>query len=244
MFGPQLLAAVGRAILSGDALQQQLGMPLLVELCMALKPEGSASGLPVILTAEQAGVQLAAYINSIVSLWPQLPLPSACSSASHKGSVQASEGGHGSEETAEQQTGNTSVAAAWVAVLCLPHANSNPGQIVKLLQGLIQKTASVLESCSAHKGAKVAEASALDAAEVLFLQCYARGVMALVLEAHHPAQLAQHLNDTLQLLSQHPLDFHAVRCAAEVASVVIKGGKKLPAQELKVQSSKSYCCAD
>ena len=226
------MAAVGRAILSRDALQQQLGMPLLVELCTALKPEGSDSGLPVILTAEQAGVQLAAYINSIVSLWPKLPPASSSSSASFKDSVQASEGGVGPEAAAYQN----SVAAAWVAVLCLPHANSNPGQIVKLLQGLIKKTASALEECSAQTGAKLAQASAMEPADVLFLQCYARGVLALVLDARDPAQLSHHLEDTLQLLSHHPLNFHVVRCAAEVASVVTKGGKKLPVEQLQVQT--------
>lgn len=236
MFGPQLMAAIGRAILAGDALEQQLGMPLLVELCTALKPEGSDSGLPVILTAEQAGVQLAAYINSIVKLWPKLPPASSSSSAASKGLVQASEGGSSLEEAADQRAGNNSVAAAWVAVLCLPHANSNPGQIVKLLQGLIMKTASALEECSARRGVKLAQGSAGEQAEVLFLQCYARGVLALVLAAHDPARLSQHLDATLQLLHQHPLDFHVVRCAAEVASIVTKGERKLPVEQLQVQT--------
>ena len=227
IFGPQLMAAVGRVILSGDALQQELGMPLLVELCMALKPEGSASSLPVILTAEQNGVQLAAYINSIVNSWPKLP-PSS-------GFKKLTQAGDSSAAGSDQETGS-SVAAAWVAVLCLPHANSNPGQIVKLLQGLITKTASVLQGSTPYKGAKLQGSSVADMAEVLFLQCYARGVLATVLEAHDPAQLSQHLDNTMQLLSQHPLDFHVVRCAAEVAGVVTKGGKKLPVQQLKVHA--------
>lgn len=238
MFGPQLMAAIGRAILAGDALEQQLGMPLLVELCTALKPEGSKAGLPVILTAEQAGVQLAAYINSIVTKWPNLPPASSSSSAASKAMVQASERGFSLEEAADQRAGNNSVAAAWVAVLCLPNANSNPGQIVTLLQGLIKKTASVLEECSTRRGAELAQGNVVEQAEVLFLQCYARGMLALVLAAHHPAQLSQHLEATLQLLEQHPREFHVVRCAAEVASVVTKGGKKLPVEQLQVQTIK------
>lgn len=208
-------------------------MPLLVELCMALKPEGSASGLPVILTAEQNGVQLAAYINSIVTSWPKLPPSSPLPSKPSKVSSQASARERSSEEAADQSTGN-SVAAAWVAVLCLPHASSNPGQIIKLLQSLIMKTASVLEGSTPYTGEKLHQSSAANMAEVLFLQCYARGVLALVLESHDPSQLSQHLDDTLRLLSQHPLDFHVMRCAAEVAGVVTKGEKKLPAHQLKV----------
>ena len=227
------MAAVGRAILSGDALQMELGMPLLVELCMALKPEGSASGLPVILTAEQNGVQLAACINSIVTSWPRLPPSSPLPSKPSKESTQASDKGPSSEEAADQETSN-SVAAAWVAVLCLPHANSSPGQIIKLVHSLIIKTASVLQGSTSYKGREVQQSSVVDRAEVLFLQCYARGVLALVLESHDPSQLSQHLDDTLQLLSQHPMDFHVVRCAADVAGVITKGGKKLPLQQLKV----------
>lgn len=240
LFGAQLMASVGRAILSGDALQQELGMPLLVELCMALKPEGSTSGLPVILTAQQHGVQLAAYINSIVASWPQLPSSSSSSSPSlatlSKDSIPGSDKGRSSEEAAEQ-VGGSCVAAAWVAVLCLPHANSNPGQIIKLLQGLMTKTASVLEGSMSRKGNSLQQSSATNLSEVLFLQCYARGVLTPVLESHDPAQLSQHLDDTLQLLSHHPQDFHVVRCAAEVAGAVTKGGKKLPLPQLQVYNS-------
>ena len=227
------MAAVGRAILSGDALQQELGMPLLVELCMALKPEGSAPGLPVILTAEQNGVQLAAYVNSIVTSWPNLPPSSSLPSKPSTDLIEAPDKGRMSEETGGKEMGN-SVAAAWVAVLCLPHANSNPVQIINLLQSLIVRTASVLKGSISYQGAKMQQSSVADRAEVLFLQCYARGVLALVLESHDPVQLSQHLDDTLQLLSQHPLDFHVIRCAAEVAGVITKGGKKLPLQQLKV----------
>lgn len=238
LFGPQLMASVGRAILSGDALQQELGMPLLVELCMALKPEGSTPGLPVILTAEQNGVQLAAYINSIVASWPQLP-PSSSSSPSvstlSKDSIPGSDKGCSSEEAAEQEVGS-SVAAAWVAVLCLPHANSNPGQIVKLLQSLVTKTASVLEGSLSYTGTSPQQSSSANLSEVLFLQCYARGVLTPVLESHDPGLLSQHLDDTVQLLSYHPQDFHVVRCAAEVAGAITKSGKKLPMEQLQVYS--------
>ena len=227
------MAAVGRAVLSGDALQQELGMPLLVELCMALKPEGSAPGLPVILTAEQHGVQLAAFINSLVTSWPELPPSSSPISKPFQDSTHTSDKGFRSEEAAHQEMG-ISVAAAWVAVLCLPHANSNPGQIIKLLQSLIIKTASVLKGSAAYSCVQLQQSSVAEKAEVLFLQCYARGVLALVLESHDPLQLSQHLDNTLHLLSQHPMDFHVVSCAAEVAGVVSKAGKKLPLQQLKV----------
>lgn len=239
LFGPQLMASVGRAILSGDALQQELGMPLLVELCMALEPEGSTSGLPVILTAAQNGVQLAAYINSIVASWPQLPPSSSSSSSSStlsKDSIPESDKGCSSEEAAEQEVGS-SVAAAWVAVLCLPHANSKPGQIIKLLQSIVTKTASVLEGSVSCHGTSLQQSSVANMSEVLFLQCYARGVLTPVLESHDPAQLRQHLDDTLQLLSRHPQDFHVVWCAAEVAGAVTKGGKKLSLPQLQVYNS-------
>lgn len=228
------MAVVGRAILSGDAKQQQLGMPLLVELCMALKPEGSAShssGLPVILTAQQGGVQLAAYINSIVSSWPELPQPASSSLESFKGSAKSDHTSHSLEQRSDQGSTN-SVAAAWVAVLCLPHANSNPRQMIKLLTGLITATRAVL-SRGAMQGSSLSDSSSQ--AEVLFLQCYARGVLASVLESNAAEELTQHLTDTLQLLSQHPLEFQVVRCAAEVASVITKGGKKLPLQQLQVE---------
>ncbi len=233
IFGPQLMAAVGRAILSGAALLEELGMPLLVELCMALRPEGSAaqpSGLPVILTAQQGGVQLAAYMNSLVSSWPSPPP----SSPSTKDSTDAG------EARSAGQTPGSSVAAAWVAVLCLPHANSNPHQVTKLLTALIKATAAVLDKTvpysEATQGSSKNDVSSRgQSQEVLFLQCYTRGVLASVLESHAPEQLTQHLADTLQLLNQHPLNFHVIRCAAEVASVATKGGKKLPAEQLKVR---------
>ncbi|KAL0035339.1 hypothetical protein WJX77_001780 [Trebouxia sp. C0004] len=227
IFGPQLMAAVGRAILSGDALLEQLGMPLLVELCMALRPEGSAaqpSGLPVILTAQQNGVQLAAYINGLVSSWPSSP-----PSSSPEELAIASTAALASDTLTSGQTHGSSVAAAWVAVLCLPHANSNPRHVIKLLQALIKSTAAAVEhSCSSHT---TVDARQLE--EALFLQCYARGVLASVLELSIPQDLTQHLADTLQLLSQHPLNYHVIRCAAEVASVASKGRNKLPLQQLK-----------
>ena len=231
IFGPQLMAAVGRAVLSGDALLEELGMPLLVELCMALRPEGSAaqpSGLPVILTAQQHGVQLAAYINGLVSCWPDSP-PSSSAPKSAT-TVKELAPSHG-------RTLRQSVAAVWVAVLCLPHANSNPQQLIKLLVTLIKATVAVLESCRAATHSPGKDTSSHNAEEVLFLQCYARGVLAGVLESHAPLDLTQHLADSLQLLRQHPLNFHVLRCAAEVAGVATKGGKKLPAQQLKVSCS-------
>ena len=228
MFGPQLMAAVGRAVLSGDAVQQQQGLPLLVELCMALKPEGGCArsgGLPVILTAQQNGVKLAAYINSVVSSWPDAPMSSATAPASATWPE--------SSKADSDQAAQKSVAVAWVAVLSLPHANSDPGQIVKLLQRLVASTASVLEQQSSGK---VPGTTALnsDKSEVLFLHCYARGVLASVLDSYKPAELPQHLHETLDVLSQHMQNFHVVRCAAEVASAITKGGNKLPGQQLKV----------
>ncbi|KAL0018407.1 hypothetical protein WJX79_009395 [Trebouxia sp. C0005] len=227
IFGPQLMAAVGRAILSGDAQLEQLGMPLLVELCMALRPEGSAaqpSGLPVILTAQQNGVQLAAYINGLVSSWPSSP-PSALSEESTIAGTAAL----ASDTLTSGQTHGSSVAAAWVAVLCLPHANSNPKHVIKLLQALIKSTAAAVEhACSSQNTTDTRQLE-----EALFLQCYARGVLATVLELVIPQDLTQHLVDILQLLSQHPLNYHVIRCAAEVASVASKGGNKLPLQQLK-----------
>jgi len=229
IFGPQLMAAVGRAILSGDALLEQLGMPLLVELCMALRPEGSAaqpSGLPVILTAQQNGVQLAAYINGLVSSWPSSPPSSPPEESAIAGTAALA-----SVTLTSGQTRGSSVAAAWVAVLCLPHANSNPRHVIKLLQALIKSTAAaVKQSCSSQT---TSDARQLE--EALFLQCYARGVLATVLELVIPQDLTQHLADTLQLLSQHPLNYHVIRCAAEVASVASKGRNKLPLQQLKVR---------
>ena len=222
------MAAVGRAILSGDALLEQLGMPLLVELCMALRPEGSAaqpSGLPVILTAQQNGVQLAAYINGLVSSWHSSP-PSSPPEESTIARTAAS-----SNTLTSGQTHGSNVAAAWVAVLCLPHANSNPRHVIKLLQALIKSTAAAVEQfCSSQT---TADARQLE--EALFLQCYARGVLATVLELVVPQELTQHLADTLQLLSQHPLNYHVIRCAAEVASVASKGGNQLPLPQLKVR---------
>ena len=224
------MAAVGRAILSGDALLVELGMPLLVELCIALRPEGSAaqpSGLPVILTAQQNGVPLAAYINDLVSSWPKTPL----SSSFTRDGTQSAGASSGS-----------GVAAAWVAVLCLPHANSNPPQVAKLLQALILATAAVLDGSGASSTVSDADdVHNSNKEEVLFLQCYARGVLSSVLESHAPDDLTQHLADTLQLLTQHPLNFHVIRCAAEVASVATKGGKKLPAQQLKVRQLTVAC---
>ena len=241
IFGPQLIAAVGRAILSGDAQQQELGMPLLVELCTALKPEGNASqssGLPVILTAQQHGVQLAGYITKVVTSWPNLP--QASSSSPKSTSVTANPADREqATETPVNQTYSHTVAAAWVAVLCLPHAISNPGQIIKLLKGLIAATALVLEGFAANQDGKGSESSKQPSsshAEVLFLQCYARGVLALVLQSEAAEQMPQHLEDTLQLLNQHPQDFQVVRCTAEVASLVTKGGKKLPLKQLQVHA--------
>ena len=231
IFGPQLMAAVGRAILSGDALLEEQGLPMLVELCMALRPEGRAaqpSGLPVILTAEQNGVQLAAYINSLVSSWSN---PDTFSSSKKAAAVSIHSLPEGTYKAG--QTDGNSVAAAWVAVLCLPHANSNPHQVIKLLQTLIKATTAAVEK----SGSPQLAADPAHAEEVLFLQCYARGVLASVLEAHAPQDLTQHLADTLQLLTQHSLNFHMIRCAAEVASVATKSGKKLPLQQLKVRHS-------
>ena len=223
------MAAVGRAILSGDALLEQLGMPLLVELCMALRPEGSAAqplGLPVILTAQQDGVRLAAYINGLVSSWPSSPPSSPPEESAIAGTAALA-----SVTLTSGQTRGSSVAAAWVAVLCLPHANSNPRHVIKLLQALIKSTAAaVKQSCSSQT---TSDARQLE--EALFLQCYARGVLATVLELVIPQDLTQHLADTLQLLSQHPLNYHVIRCAAEVASVASKGRNKLPLQQLKVR---------
>ena len=234
IFGPQLMAAVGRAILSGDAQLEQLGMPLLVELCMALRPEGSAaqpSGLPVILTAQQNGVQLAAYINGLVSSWPSSP-PSALSEESTIAGTAAL----ASDTLTSGQTHGSSVAAAWVAVLCLPHANSNPKHVIKLLQALIKSTAAAVEhACSSQNTTDTRQLE-----EALFLQCYARGVLATVLELVIPQDLTQHLVDILQLLSQHPLNYHVIRCAAEVASVASKGGNKLPLQQLKVRHASYF----
>lgn len=229
IFGPQLMAALGRAILSGDALLEEQGLPLLVELCMALRPEGRAaqpSGLPVILTAEQNGVQLAAYINSLVSSWSK---PDTSSSSQKAAAISTQSLADGTRKAG--QTNGNSVAAAWVAVLCLPHANSNSHQVIKLLQTLIKATTAAVEK----SGSPQLGADNTHAEEVLFLQCYARGVLASVLEAHAPQDLTQHLADTLQLLTQHPLNFHMIRCAAEVASVATKSGKKLPLQQLKVR---------
>ena len=223
------MAAVGRAILSGDALLEQLGMPLLVELCMALRPEGSAaqpSGLPVILTAQQNGVQLAAYINGLVSSWPSSP-PSSLSEELAFPSTAA----FASDTLTSGQIHRSSVAAAWVAVLCLPHANSNPRHVIKLLQALIKSTAAAVE----HFSSSPTTSDARQLEEALFLQCYARGVLATVLDLVIPQDLTQHLADTLQLSSQHPLNYHVIRCAAEVASVASKGGNKLPLQQLKVR---------
>ena len=241
VFGPQLMAAVGRAILSGDALQQELGMPLLIELCTALRPEGSASQpsrLPVILTAQQHGVQLAAYINKVVNSWPNLPQPSPVPSTGSGNTADRRQ----VTDAPESQACCHRVAAAWVAVLCLPHANSDPGQIAKLLKQLIAAAASVLEG-SAAKPDKLQDSSkqaGSSHAEVLFLQCYARGVLALVLQSHAAEHLTQHLEDTLHLLSQHPQDFQVVKCAAEVASIVTKGGKKLAVQQLQVQAASTH----
>ena len=234
IFGSQLMAAVGRAILSGDALLEQLGMPLLVELCMALRPEGSAaqpSGLPVILTAQQNGVQLAAYINGLVSSWHSSP-----PSSPPEDSTVARTAASASNTLTSGQIHGSSVAAAWVAVLCLPHANSNPRHVIKLLQALIKSTAAAVEQfCSSQT---TADARQLE--EALFLQCYARGVLATVLELVIPQKLTQHLADTLQLLSQHPLNYHVIRCAAEVASVASKGGNQLPLHQLKVRHALYY----
>ena len=227
LLGPQLMAAVGRAVLSGDALLQQLGMPLLVELCNALSPSGSLaqpSGLPVILKAEKYGVQLATHLNSLVSSWPQP------STAADRSTAVASAVG----------SGKVAVAAAWAAVLCLPQANSSLSQVKKLLQSLVKATSSILEdikqldgNSTAAKPATTSDSSSAE--EVLFLHCYARGVLGAVLESHGPQELSQHLHDTLQLLSQHPLNFHVVQCAAEVASCAAKVNHKLPLHQLQVQ---------
>ena len=227
LLGPQLMAAVGRAVLSGDASLQQLGMPLLVELCNALSPSGSLaqpSGLPVILKAEKHGIRLAAHVNRLVSSWPQ-PTTAADSSTAVASTV---------------GSGKVTVAAAWAAVLCLPQANNSLTQVKKLLQSLVEATSSVLEdikhldSNSKPAGPATTSDSGSDE-EVLFLHCYARGVLGAVLESHDPQELSQHLRDTLQLLSQHPLNFHVVQCAAEVASCAAKGGHKLPLQQLQVR---------
>ncbi|KAK9818396.1 hypothetical protein WJX72_012002 [[Myrmecia] bisecta] len=64
LFGPQMLAGVGQVVLGSKGAQElEAALPLLLDICAALRPVGAVGfgGVPVILTAQQIGVQLAAH---------------------------------------------------------------------------------------------------------------------------------------------------------------------------------------
>lgn len=238
LFGPHFLAAVGRAILSQDQSLVDLGMPLLVDLCNALRPQGSSvqhASLPVILTAHQHGLQMASFIQNIIGAWPQPP-PATDSSIVTTATEAVATAAHGS-----------SIALAWAAVQCLPHADSNPQRSVKLLQRLTSATEPETTNISRASDAAVTQASdaavtqASDAAtnsakvkRVLFLHCYTRGTLASLLKAHAPQDLAKEATSVLKLLQRHPHDFHVIRCAAEVVSLAKEVGSLFPASQLQV----------
>lgn len=193
LFGPHLLAAVGRAILSEETSLVAVGMPLLVNLCCALSPQGAPAqqaAMPVILTAaNQEGFKMAGFIKSLIQTWPGKDLQMAL-------------------------TDKAGVALTWAAVQCLPHADSNPKQSIKLLQDLITATE------DAQSGSPSSDAtSSSDRQQVLFLQSYARGTLASLLAAYSPEALQQQAENALWVLHTHPHDFHVVRCTAEVVSL-------------------------
>ena len=213
LFGPHLLAAVGRAILSEEAPLVELGMPLLVDLCHALRPQGitaQQAALPVILTAaHQQGLKIAGLIQSIIQSWPEQP----------------------ASTTNGETSRSLSVGLAWAAVQCLPHADSNPQHSIKLLQGLIVATDTALTSLPCNG----TDLASNHAQEVLFLQCYARGTLASLSEAHAPKHLQQQAVNALAQLYRHPDNFHVIRCAAEVVSLAQKAGFVFPVSELQVR---------
>lgn len=188
-------------------------MPLIVDLCHSLRPQGGSAqqaALPVILTAaHQQGLKIAGLIQSIIHSWPQQSVSTSKGDISH----------------------STSVALAWAAVQCLPHADSNPQHSIKLLQGLIAATETALTSLPSD-GTDLASSHAQ---ELLFLQCYARGTLASLSEAHAPEQLQQQAGNALAHLYRHPHNFHVIRCAAEVVTLAKKAGSVFPSSQLQVR---------
>lgn len=220
LFAPHLLAALGRAILSEDKSLINVGMPLLVELCSALRPQGGSvqqAHLPVILTAaNQQGLTMAGFIQSLIRSWPNQP-------AGNKSQAAA--------------THSTDVACTWAAVQCLPHADSNPQHRIRLLEGLITATDDALQESTQPPAA----ATSSNAKEVLFLQSYARGTLASMLAAHAPQSLQQQADSALQLLYKHRQDFHVVRCTAEVVSLAKKAGAQISCSRLQVHMLHDLC---
>ena len=247
LFGPHFLAAVGRAILSQDQCLIGLGMPLLVDLCNALRPQGASpqhASLPVILTAHQQGLQMADFIQSIISAWPQPPPEAAATVTGSAATATEAAPSTGSTATTAAETVATaehgsSVALVWAAVQCLPHADSNPQHSIKLLQGLISATELALTNATRASDAPVTEASDAASASssaqgVLFLHCYTRGTLASLLKAQALQDLAKEAGSALGLLQQAPHDFHVIRCAAEVVFLARAAGSSFSESQLQV----------
>ena len=196
--------------------------------------DGTAMPVPVLLTAQACGVQLAQHIGHLLSRWQD--------------AVSIPQAPHYDERSGQPDLAHRSgPATAWLALQLLPYACANTKSLADQCYTVLSQTDTYLKSLQlvAPQTEQVhpvvagqrPDMSALQR-DVLLLHCQALRLLRPAVDNIAQRELA---GRALQLLQQHSCVYHAVLTAAEVLEAARSAGVKCPVATLSVRAPPLAC---
>ena len=196
--------------------------------------DGSAMPVPVLLTAQACGVQLAQHIGHLLSGWQD--------------AVSVPQAPYFDEQSGQPDLAHRSgPATAWLALQLLPYACASSESLADQCYTVLSQTETYLKSLQlvAPQTEQVQPAVAGQRPnmpalqrDVLLVHCQALRLLRPAVDNTAQCELA---GRAMQLLQQHSCAYHAVLTAAEVLEAARRAGAKLPVATLSVRAPLLAC---
>ncbi|CAG9460436.1 unnamed protein product [Pedinophyceae sp. YPF-701] len=222
MSGP-MLGAVGRSLLAEDAETDELALPLLQDVCATAQPRpagapgGPKAGLPLILTAQPGGPQLAAKVRETAAR--PLSTDDCASARPAKRAKRASARGAEPKDP-RGVLDAAAIRASWCAARCLPYTTNDPEDALRHQDAAMEAMRAALAAAdtkdAAWRSLHVASAEAL------------RSCAAAHAALGHAPRVQELADRALATVRAHPRSFHALRAAADARSHLPQAAQRAP----------------
>jgi U3 small nucleolar RNA-associated protein 20 len=185
---------------------------MLIEVCELLRPAATVgSGLPLLLTAQPGGVELAAAVQQLASSWK---------AAAAAGSTAAV----GSTAAGSTVGARSALLYCWAGLQLLPHACAKAEDTLEMYTSVTAEcnvAIAALQQQSAPSSSSSSSSSSVSVKDLLQLRGMALTMLAQLLPAAAPLQLPGVAADALAWLQQHGCrDYATVSATAMVLEAV------------------------
>lgn len=205
-----------------------------------------SDGLPLLLTAQPSGPQLAAFVRQLATSWSDAGQSASLASPGAAASKAVDHPSAGSAGDLNAQPSTTTsahegerFAVAWAALQLTPYACENSAQAIALCRQVLQPAHEALQHQAAPNGYQPAAAAAAAKADaLLMLRGTAAEMLASLLAFHQPLALPELAREVAEWLSSRADNYSTVHAAAVVFEALKQRADGIP-EAVQLLSSES-----